>query len=272
MLGLADGLKALHAENIRHGDLKPQNILHFKKNDDDTNRSEGEGTLVIADVGASKFHRDVTNMRNVATNTTSTTASYEAPEAESDRREGVPRRRRYDMWSLGCMFLEFTIWLVYSYNAVRRFRGRRTSKEDLKMAGWTFFTHNIQGALEIHSGVFEAIRILREDERCKGGTALEDLVLLIEKDLLQIDVQQRAEAPELYEKLERIVRAAERTPTYLFNEIESPPATPGFFRSRKDSNSESTISSSTPNARRDRSPTPMAENSPKEAAHISSGA
>jgi serine/threonine protein kinase len=226
MLGLVDALKALHRANIRHGDLKPENILHFKECDD-LNKS-GEGILVIADVGVSRFHREVTSMRNIATSTMDVTFSYEAPEAQFD--QGKPRPRRYDMWSMGCMFLEFTVWLVYDLNAVKSFRKSRKSKDDPKTAPGNFYRCNSKGAAEIHSAVFEAMDKLREDPRCKGGTALEDFVQLIAERLLLIEVSHRAEATELYDKLEKIVRNAEEKPSYLLNKVDPPPAIPDFFR------------------------------------------
>lgn len=236
-LGIVSGLKALHAENGRHGDLKPQNILHFKAKDG------GLGTLVIADVGVSKFHKDNTGLRHSPTAAKEYTISYEAPEAEPDRLEGKPRPRRYDMWSIGCMFLESAIWLLYGYNAFRRFRQKRSDKNDPRTAGSTFFTHNQKGGAEIHAAVAEAIRILLEDPRCER-TALKDLILLIRDHLLQIDVQDRAEASLLYDKFEKIVRKAEQNPSYLCKELAWIPPTPHFFRSRKDSNSSTSSSGS----------------------------
>ncbi|KAK7423845.1 hypothetical protein QQZ08_008889 [Neonectria magnoliae] len=82
MFGLADGLKALHDENCRHGDLKPENILHFKQNEDPNDR---QGVLVIADVGVSKFHKEVTRLRNLPTNTKATTPSSRRQGAEVSR-------------------------------------------------------------------------------------------------------------------------------------------------------------------------------------------
>ena len=240
MLGIVGGLKALHDENCRHGDFKPENILHFKNVDEEPG---GHGILVITDVGVSKFHNQATSLRHAATAANESTVSYEAPEAEPDRLKGKPRPRRYDMWSIGCMFLEYTIWLVYSYNAVRRFRGRRTSRDDPTTAAWTFFTRNDKGAAEIHAAVADAIRILLQDERCKN-TALGDLVMLIRDHLLQIDVERRSEADALYERFERIVRAAEKNPSYLCKTLDSPVPTPHFFRSRKDFGSSSNSASS----------------------------
>ncbi|KAF4627090.1 hypothetical protein G7Y89_g11066 [Cudoniella acicularis] len=65
ILGLVGALKALHNVNCRHGDLKPENILYFKE--------DGEGTLVIADVGLSRVHEMETKMRHAGTITQATT-------------------------------------------------------------------------------------------------------------------------------------------------------------------------------------------------------
>ena len=59
--GLSAALETLHERHWRHGDLKPENILRFT--DDD-----GFGTLVIADMGLAKFHREVTECRDHTSN------------------------------------------------------------------------------------------------------------------------------------------------------------------------------------------------------------
>jgi serine/threonine protein kinase len=164
MLGLVDALKALHSKNCRHGDLKPDNVLHFKS---------GEGILVIADVGISKFHREVTSLRHTKTNTTATTRSYEAPEAQPDNED--PRSRLYDMWSMGCIFLEFAIWLLYGVRGVKSFKRSRKSTDPMITNG-SFYTRLPGGTAELHSMVSEAMSTLLEDPRCKGGTALAGLV------------------------------------------------------------------------------------------------
>ncbi len=45
---------------------------------------------------------------------------YEPPEAEVGQNE--PRSRRYDVWSMGCIYLEFAIWLLRGENGLQRFR------------------------------------------------------------------------------------------------------------------------------------------------------
>ncbi|KAJ4248819.1 hypothetical protein NW762_012657 [Fusarium torreyae] len=227
MLGIVSAIRALHGKNGRHGDIKPQNILHFLESEGGNN--DEEGILVIADVGISKFHRETTSMRNAPTNSKEVTVSYEAPEAQSDQREGKPRSRRYDMWSLGCMFLEFTVWLVHNNYAVRSFRRRRLPRDDPTTAPGNFFTRSSESSFQIHSAVTEAIKHLRSNPLCKSNSALGDLVQLIEEHLLQTEVLKRAEAPELFDRLEKIVRAAEERQEYVGRQTEASSAIPEFF-------------------------------------------
>ncbi|EWZ85482.1 hypothetical protein NW765_007096 [Fusarium oxysporum] len=215
ILGIVSAIKALHGKNTRHGDIKPQNILHFLKAHDDA-AMDSRGRLILADVGVSKIHREITSMRQDPTNCQQSTVTYEAPEAQSDQREGKPRGRRYDMWSLGCMFLEFTVWLVFDYSTVRSFRKSRRTRDDPKDAFGSFFVQTSDNLIQIHSAVIEAIGHLRGHPLCSGDTALVDLIQLIQHHLLQVDVRARTEAPELLKRLESIIHRAEQDGNYVY--------------------------------------------------------
>ncbi|GKT47560.1 calcium/calmodulin-dependent protein kinase [Colletotrichum spaethianum] len=114
LCGLASAMKKLHSAKdsaCRHGDLKPENILCFE----DTRSSDpfSQPFLVIADVGLAKVHTLATEMRNEATRTLNGTVMYEPPEAVLLLTKKQPRSRRYDVWSIGCIYFEFLIWLLY---------------------------------------------------------------------------------------------------------------------------------------------------------------
>jgi serine/threonine protein kinase len=57
------------ADNIRHGDLKPDNILRFLENGKGADSSRDVGTLKMADMGLAKHHLILTQDRSVATQT-----------------------------------------------------------------------------------------------------------------------------------------------------------------------------------------------------------
>ncbi|KAK3989004.1 kinase-like domain-containing protein [Cladorrhinum sp. PSN332] len=263
MLGLVGGIKLLHGNNIRHGDIKPQNVLHFiDPGDPNAIADPGDpltprlGSLVLADVGVSKRHVLATHVRHWATTTNAVTISYEAPEAEYDRHNGIPRSRKYDQWSLGCMFLEFTVWLLYGFQAVEVFRRRRTSsREDPTTAPGNFFTQQSYGSVSIHSRVSRAIKHLRDDPRCGKGTALGDLLTLVETRLLQIKPDQRADATTLYATLEGILTKALEDRDYLSKNLEKTPEVPKFFskRSRRGSSSSQSSAWSSADTRGSRS-------------------
>ncbi|PMD20206.1 hypothetical protein NA56DRAFT_705018 [Hyaloscypha hepaticicola] len=206
MLGVAGALKALHSVNYRHGDLKPEHILHFK--------GSGEGILVIAGVGRMST---VSNM-----NRTATTPSYEPPEVFLH--PDTPRSRKYDIWTLGCLFLDFTIWLLHGFQATNDFDYGKGAPN------FNFYKLTPDGIAETHPAVYNAIDALQQDSRCEGGTALEALVNLIAENLLQVAVDRRHTAADVYDKLQMIVQDAEKTPSYLFNRVDSPPAMPSVFR------------------------------------------
>ncbi|KAK1843874.1 serine/threonine protein kinase [Colletotrichum chrysophilum] len=217
MLGLSGALRKLHSINCRHGDIKPGNILHFPDG--------GMGNLVIADVGISKVHKAATKMRFVGTNTRATTPSYEPPEALE--KTNAPRPRRYDIWSMACVYLEFIIWMIYGFDAINSFAESREEETSIKGTS-NFYALRGENAV-IHPSVINAFAVLRGDPRCKGDTALGALINLITQHLLLIQVDDRVSADVLYEKLEKIVRRATEDPSFIMNQAKPPHATPAIF-------------------------------------------
>lgn len=215
MLYMVSALEALHSINCRHGDLKPENILHF-----DVNRK-----LVIADVGVSKIHKHATKVRIAPTKSEATTPSYEAPEVII-KREG-PRSRLYDMWSLGCVFLEFTVWFFHGYDSINNFTDARQPDRDLPSH---FYTKTPDRKAIIHPAVTEAITALQQDPRCEGDTALWALITLIAEKLLRISVDDRDAAEKVFQTLKGIVQRAESKDVCLFNTTDVLPDKPVVFQ------------------------------------------
>ncbi|KAF4880494.1 Sporulation-specific mitogen-activated protein kinase SMK1 [Colletotrichum siamense] len=103
--------------SIRHGDLKPENLLWFLSDDD-----EAERCLKIADMGLAKRHAVATQDRSCLTSTRSATVLYEAPETVYTL-SNKPRSRQYDIWSMGCITLEWIIWILYGNDQLQKFYG-----------------------------------------------------------------------------------------------------------------------------------------------------
>jgi serine/threonine protein kinase len=206
MKGTAGAIAKLHnpsntsEENGRHGDLKPENILFFPD-------KNGRGTLVITDVGLTRFHIQVTNKRVNKTDTTDASIEYGPPEALNDD----VRSRKYDIWSLGCIFFEFTIWVFGGIDELQEFKKARSGKsKDCQ------YYYN-KTSPKVHPKVGVYINKLRNDSRCRGCAGFHELLNLIENDLLKVNVADRLDAFDLEKRLEDILRKAEQHVSYLFS-------------------------------------------------------
>ncbi|CAO2652684.1 Nn.00g020950.m01.CDS01 [Neocucurbitaria sp. VM-36] len=99
---LATALEFLHANSVRHKDIKPSNILL------------SEGRVLLCDFGISLEWTDGDNGTTEGIYPTFT-RRYAAPEVFQD----TPRNSKTDIWSLGCVFLEIISALNgYSHDAI----------------------------------------------------------------------------------------------------------------------------------------------------------
>ncbi|KAK1621936.1 kinase-like domain-containing protein, partial [Colletotrichum phormii] len=189
LCGLAGAMQKLHsAQNsaCRHGDLKPENILCFE----DTRRSysSSQPFLVIADVGLAKVHTLATEMRNEATRTMNGTVMYEPPEAVLLLTKKQPRSRRYDVWSIGCIYFEFLIWLLYGKAELVRFGDDIAHPVNRTRQFFDVSGAGVSGAARIKPNVQKWMEWIRRDPRCPPNTAIRKVLELICTRLLVIEV------------------------------------------------------------------------------------
>lgn len=224
LAGLASALRDLHGVNCRHGDLKPSNIFYFK---------DDGGILKIADLGVSKVHSIATDQRRGETVTTASTRAYEGPEAYAPT--NIPRSRKYDCWSMACVILEFVVWLLYDHRALEGFHSSRDTQwnsfyrpkiphptsEDQSTEWWE--------NMERHPKVDEVIQLLRKDERVMG-TALEELVDLVDSKILLINPENRLEAAKIAKELHDLVERCKMGQTPWVNNADAPSEVPAIFR------------------------------------------
>lgn len=115
--GLTDAVKCIHEASVPgntlntipnpsiprtctfHHDLKPENILCF------SDKKHGDGcVLKITDFGMSMISVLGSNDKSKSRDGGGGTATYQGPERK--------RTRPSDIWSLGCVFLEFILWFT----------------------------------------------------------------------------------------------------------------------------------------------------------------
>ncbi|KAH6652866.1 kinase-like domain-containing protein [Truncatella angustata] len=181
LTGLVDALCLIHEQNCRHGDLKPENILRFI--DKDTRL----GVLKISDLGVAKHHRELTTLRSEPTQTRIGTVAYEAPEAVLSLDKA--RSRLYDVWSMGCIFLEFSIWLLDGRDGLRDF-----TRDMMGQGAYYHIQPRDQGGLqaEVHAAVQRRLEGFMQHEAWTEGTSLGDLVRVVANRMLVVALPQAA--------------------------------------------------------------------------------
>ncbi|CAH0054819.1 unnamed protein product [Clonostachys solani] len=176
--GLAQALAHLHGNRIRHGDIKPDNILRFTK------ENTVVGSLKLGDMGLAKYHEKRTEERQAMTDTKLATVLYEAPETHLDRQG--PISRLYDVWSLGCVFFEFAIWLAYGVGGLDAFYGLLGSDSSSEKRFFHIETKPGTIKARLHPGVRAYLEQLRNHPLCGQGTAFGDLLRFVQERMLTI--------------------------------------------------------------------------------------
>jgi serine/threonine protein kinase len=120
--GISDGLNQIHnsrpldsvndddEKNFgRHGDIKPQNILIFPS------ENLSYGVLKISDFGLTIFHG--ARSRSIDRHDQHPNGlTYTAPEVHAEGNISP----RYDIWGLGCTYLELITWLLKGHEGITK--------------------------------------------------------------------------------------------------------------------------------------------------------
>ncbi|CAH0003169.1 unnamed protein product, partial [Clonostachys byssicola] len=246
--GMAEGLSKVHGDGEkqqistttppipdrgRHGDIKPSNILCFNQNrhgemkpsnipQDDSRLIDYQ--LVVADFTLMHFHSPYslggTSPRNLACS-----RSYRPP--EKDIESAIKIDQSYDVWTLGCVYLEFISWYLLGYEAVREdyfcYLGkyvksfpkmRMDEKSDLPQDDFFIMTKNrfLSFPAVVKPGVVKWFQFLRQNKDC--SQAIHDILDLIEKHMLVPNPKGRWKMFEISERLETIHKKCERDEAY----------------------------------------------------------
>jgi serine/threonine protein kinase len=198
------------AEFGRHGDIKPENILWF---------SGAQSVLKLADLGLGRFHRAVSRS-NVNPRTVAGSETYVPPEVSLEKSVS----RAYDIWSFGCVLLEFITWILKGGPSVDDFsearaEGEGSINDDLFYTieygnfGGTRFK---KGAF-LRRGVVKWIETLKSEPHCTN--VLRDLLDLIQNRMLAIDTSDRITSKDLSDEVEKMVQKAENDSVYAFSPL-----------------------------------------------------
>jgi serine/threonine protein kinase len=197
----------------RHGDVKAENILYF----------ETENILVMADFGLGRLHTKISRS-NQDPKTLERTATYRAPEFDTNQGK---ISRSCDIFSLGCMFLEFVTWYLAGWDSVfEEFPNYRLEKDIYDFLSDTFF--RIEGSPgdtkrpTIKPNVLEWIRKLRQNSNC--NQYILDFLALIEKRMLDPDSTKRIRSDSLVRELELYVKTCHTDSEYYKEQRSDPEA------------------------------------------------
>lgn len=215
LYGLADAIKHVHhikpagtlmipepADINRgyHHDIKPENILVFEK------IAGAHPVLQIADFGAGSLYDADAYKVSRPPETMRGTRTYFSPDGNSPTRS-------VDLWSLGCCFLELTLWL---FGLLDLADGREPFTVERKFfpghnpddTDDGFWYRRKDGKIDIKEPVINRINELRE-RYCKDMEVFQILLDAIrrpdgQKSLLTIDKHMRMDAPTLVDCLDTI--------------------------------------------------------------------
>jgi serine/threonine protein kinase len=197
--GMADVLEKLHNPegpiHSRHGDIKPENILRFPWPD-----KSRIGLFKISDLGSAKHHAVVTRLRGKTVGGRWATKVYEPPESMTNKLGATPRL--YDIWSMGCVTLEWMIWLLYGDKELTEFKKRL--EDSFRDPDSFFICQDVEEVREgsiitrsmahIHPAVQGCFQDMSNDKECKNDTALRDLLDIVMNKLLVVELPVEKEA------------------------------------------------------------------------------
>ncbi|MCJ1379471.1 hypothetical protein MMC17_002572 [Xylographa soralifera] len=185
-----------------HHDIKPENILYFlKRNEESSSRVD----LCLADFGSGRVQ--FLRSGSLQTRSATGTPTYEAPDGTAN---GGGISRPYDVWSLGCVFLEILTWASWGYEAVQQFGEQRQAlrfpgSED-KGGDDSFWQKDTNGRIYLRKVVEETIQRLEAHFNKEGHLA--SVVTNLLPKMLDVNPKTRIKASELLDGFNQIYKKA----------------------------------------------------------------
>ncbi|KAI1112577.1 kinase-like protein [Nemania sp. NC0429] len=220
-LGIAQGLQLIHNDHHsprnqsgvkgRHGDIKPANILRYAPIPG--SQDPAWGVLKISDFGLARFHPNDSYKRQYRNGLVATYA-YRSPEADL----GGEISYLWDIWPLGCLYLEFITWILRGSNGITAFSEERKDEDEshslnayeadsfFKMDNTKTFRACLKDSVRRH------IDELHGHPECTG--LIHDFLALISEDLMRVRAKKRAKCNQIVKRLELMKSKCEDTQDY----------------------------------------------------------
>ncbi|KAH7001258.1 kinase-like domain-containing protein [Ilyonectria destructans] len=221
MKGLADGLSVIHGQTKDdtsqrwwgcHWDIKPANILVFPGPGDDGPGPVQNFVLKLCDFGHSSIRLpDAPERRDHRP--TKHTPVYRAPELDLRSHEiSSP----YDIWSFGCVVLEFTTWFLLGSSGLETLASFRVDTMSDSPSQDAFFclkeTDGSGVVAVLKPEVEDWIRHLRHHPLSSSLT--HDLLDLIIEEMLVVESAKRSSSRDVYQALARLCQKIEDDSAY----------------------------------------------------------
>ncbi|KAF7531118.1 hypothetical protein G7054_g9174 [Neopestalotiopsis clavispora] len=211
-----------------HGDVKAENILFFDPLQQEELLSSKH--IVVSDFGLTRFREQSQGSRPLGWSMT-----YRAPELDLQYKTS----RKYDVWSLGCVSLEFISWFLLGFDATRPRRQAHKSNltnfqaarlnDDRPSVGpsWAPYKEDKFFNLERITGtdgfrpvvkpsVLKWINNLRQMKTC--SKPIEAFLNLIQSQMLVPDLEARGSMLDIKNELKQIYEEFKATRSSLFSQ------------------------------------------------------
>jgi serine/threonine protein kinase len=220
-----------------HHDIKPQNILLFA-NDNVKDRDPPMTQLhcKISDFGAARIHEVLSQPKAKESPQHSSLVRGDPVYGAPDRAIKNKTSRPYDVWSLGCVFLEILLW-TFGLEGCDLTEFEEERAKDYGSRTGRFWRETGEGKIKLKESVLRRLRQL--EDHCKGRGVFERLVRLTRK-MLSVESAERPEAPQICNDLETFLIQSKhdfqkhdfyRHDISAHVEIAAPPSSDGGSRS-----------------------------------------
>ncbi|ORY58785.1 kinase-like domain-containing protein [Pseudomassariella vexata] len=199
----------------RHGDIKAENILVFKS-------PKGKYILVISDLGLGALHRQISRS-NVPNQSLPTTPAFRPPEC--DMKDGKISRA-FDVWTLGCLFLDMIIWYLGGEPLRKQFEKARMTRYINDEETDIYFDigkdKNGETAFRVKLEVTKWLAEMHCHKAC--SQYLHEFLDLIERKMLVVETKKdkRAKAGYLAQEMRDMHRKCKTDLDYGLKEVPKP--------------------------------------------------